>query len=413
MYTLDFHLMQEIPPVPRTNTPVSKLTLISAVATVGTLSLSAIAYATPVITSVTGSVTQGGTITITGSGFGVKSPAKPYLWAPMNGNMNPSSLGVIQSWASSAQLTYQANCGPASGTGCAAGTPSNGSTANEWTAAIYSPSASGNGSSDWNSYSAATYVYRKSKRNFAYVNNGSTNVKLIRMWGTSSSQFLVYPDFYWSVFNGRIGVEQVPQNSTNDYTMPTATVLSAMGPVNSWYSEEYEIRSNSGPTAADGDFRIAINGGSDLVQFPNYQWENNTITLKTASGSGGDGTMKVLYPVHFVYENGGNWLPAATGSQYFAADVYADTTWARVMVGNSPTFSATSDREIQIPVSWSNGTITAQVNINAFPAGQKMYLFVVDGTEAASPGYLITAGSTGTTSTPPTTPDPPSNVTVK
>ena len=80
MYTLDFHLMQEISPVPRTNTPVSKLTLISAIATVGTLSLSAIAYATPVITSVTGSVTQGGTITISGTGFGVKSPAKPYLW---------------------------------------------------------------------------------------------------------------------------------------------------------------------------------------------------------------------------------------------------------------------------------------------------------------------------------------------
>jgi len=324
--------------VPRTNTPASKLTLISAVAAVGTLSLSSFAYATPpVITSVTGSVTQGGTITISGSNFGVKSPAKPYLWAPMNGSTNPSSLGVVQSWASMVQLSYQANCGPATGTGCAAGTPSNGTAANEWTAAIYSPSPSGSGN-DWNSYGQQTYVYRKSKRNFAYSNNGSTNVKLIRMWGTSASQFLVYPDFYWSVWNGRIGVEYVPPNSTIDYTMPNASISVAEGPVNQWYSEEYEIKSNSGPTTADGDFRVAINGGADLVSFPNSQWETNTITLKSpgsiaamasTGSSAGDGTMKLLFPVHFVYENGGPWLPAPSGSQYFTADVYADTTWAR------------------------------------------------------------------------------------
>ena len=397
--------------MPRTNTPVSKLTLISAVATVG--ALSATAHATPVITSVSGSVTQGGTITITGSGFGVKSPAKPYLWAPMNGNMNPSALGVVSAWAQPAtnEFTYTANCGPAAGTGCAAGIPANGTSADAWAIPIYSPSYYGSGN-DWNSYGQQTYVYRKSKRNFSYTNNGSTNVKLIRMWGTSSSQFLTYPDFYWSVFNGRIGVEQIPQISTNDFTMVPATVATAEGPVNQWYSEEYEVKSNSGPTTADGDFRVAINGGADLMSFPNYQWENNTITLKAASGSGGDGTMKVLYPVHFVYENGGNWIPAASGSQIWAADVYADTTWARVMVGNSPTFSATSDREIQIPVAWSNGSIQAQVNINAFPAGQKMYLFVVDSSENASVGYPITAGSTST-SAPTPVPDPPSNVTVK
>ena len=392
----------------RTNNPASKLTLISAIVTVGTLS--AIAHATPAITSVSGSVTQGGTLTISGSGFGVKSPAKPYLWAPMNGNISPSSLGVVQSWATAiTAFNYQAGCGPASGTGCAAGTVSNGVLANEWAMPIYSPSVSGSGN-DWNSYGQETYVYRKSKRNFSYTNNGSTNVKLIRMWGTSASQFLVYPDFYWSVFNGRIGIEYVPQNSTNDYTMPTATVSVAEGPVNQWYSEEYEIKSNSGPTTADGDFRIAINGGADLVSFPNTQWEANTITLKTASGAAGDGTMKVLYPVHFLYENGGNWLPAASGSQYWTADVYADTTWARVMVGNSPVFNQATDREIQIPVQWSSGSIQVQVNINAFPAGQKMYLFVVDSSENASPGYAITAGTATTAATP--VPDPPSNVTV-
>jgi hypothetical protein len=400
--------------VHRPNSPASKLTLISAIVAVGTFA--SMAHATPVVTSVSGSVTQGGTLTIAGSGFGSKSPAQPYFWAPMNGNMNPSSLGVLQSWATTptSEFTYTAGCGPAPGTGCAAGIPANGSSADEWAIGIYSPSYYGSGN-DWNSYGQKTYVYRKSKRNFSYTNNGSTNVKLIRVWGTSSSMINYYPDFYWSVYNGRIGVEDVPQNGANDYTMPAATVTVAEGPVNQWYSEEYELASNSTATSADGDFRIAINGGPDLVSFPNTQWEQNTITMKTASGSGGDGTMKLLYPVHFLYENGGNWIPAASGSQYFTADVYADTTWARVMIGNSPTFSATTDREIQIPVQWSAGSIQVNVNVDAFPAGQKMYLFVVDSSENASVGFPITAGSSSssTSSTTPVSPDPPSDVTVQ
>jgi hypothetical protein len=396
----------------RSSTPLYKVALISAIGAIGTFS--SIGFAAPVITSVSGSVTQGGTLTISGSGFGTKSPAQPYLWAPMNGDLNPSSLGVMKSWASITSLNYQAGCGPAANTGCAAGTPSDGVTTNRWAAAVYSPSHFGSGN-DWNSYGQKSYVYRKSKRTFAYSNNGSTNVKTFRVWGTSATAFLAYPDFYWSVYNGRIGIEGIPQNSTNDYTMSSTTVSTAMGPVNKWYSEEYALSSNTSATSSDGDFRVDINGGADLVSFPNNQWERNSITLKTASGYQGDGTMKVLYPVHMLIESGGNWIPAPSGSQYFTADVYADTTWARVMVGNSPTFNQTTDREIQVPVQWSSGSIQVNVNVNAFPTGQQMYLFVVDSNGNASPGFPIKAG-TSTSGTPtPTTPvpDPPGNVTVQ
>ena len=395
--------------MPRANLPISGPAVILAITAVGTTG--SVPDAAPLITSVSGSVTQGGTLTISGSGFGTKSPAQPYLWAPMSNDLNPSSLGVIKSWARIGALNYQPGCGPAPNTGCAAGAPSDGMNTNQWAAAIYSPSYYGSGN-DWNSYGQKSYVYRKSKRTFSYSNNGSTNVKMFRMWGTSPTQFLVYPDFYWSVYNGRIGIEGIPQNGTHDYTMPSTTINTAMGPVNQWYSEEYALASNTGAATSDGDFRIAINGGTDLVSFPNNQWERNSITLKVDSGSQGDGTMKVLYPVHMIVESGGNWIPAPTGSQYFAADVYADTTWARVMIGNSPLFNQTTDREIQIPVQWSSGSIQVNVNINAFPAGQQMYLFVVDSNGNVSPGLPISAGtaSGGPTAT---VPDAPSNVTVK
>lgn len=375
----------------RTSALTSKLTILSAIGAIGTLF--SVAQATPVITGVSGNISQGTVITISGSGFGTKSPAQPYLWAPMDGSFSPSPLGVVTSWAQIGQLAYQSGCGPAPGTGCAVGTPSDGVNPNNWTAAIYSPSyysASGN---DWNSYGQETYVYRKSKKTFTYFNDPTKNVKLIRMWGTSSTQFLTYPDFYFSGSNGRLDAEEVPKNGTNDYTMPPATLQIAEGPANQWYSEEFEIKSNSAPTTADGDFRMAVNGGPWLVQFPNTQWELNTLTLKTASGYGGDGTMKVLYPIHTMVENGGGGtlLPTVAGSEYYAADVYADTTWARVMIGNSPVFDATTDREIQIPSQWADGSIQAYVNINSFPAGQAMYLFVVDADGNASAGYPLVA----------------------
>jgi hypothetical protein len=335
-------------------------------------------------------------LTISGSGFGIKSPAKPYLWAPMNESLSPSPLGVIRSWATIAQLAYQNGCGPAPNTGCAAGTPSDGVHANKWTAAIYSPSHYSSSGADWNSYGQEIYIYRKSKKSFSYYNDHTKNVKNIRIWGTSSSQFLTRPNFSFGIWNGRIGTAGIPQNGTLDYTMPPATLRIAQGPVNQWYSEEFEIKSNSGPRTADGDFRLAINGGPWLCRFPNRQWEENTLTLRTATGYSGDGTMKILYAVHMVVENGGPWVPTAPGSQYFAADVYVDTTWARVMIGNSPVFNRVTDREVEIPFRWTNDQIQAYANVDSFPAHQHMYLFVIDADGHASAGYpLVTSPGAG------------------
>ncbi len=346
----------------------------------------------PVITSVSGTLAQGAVLTIVGFGFGKKSPAKPYLWAPMTKSLKPSPLGVIKSWASIAQLAYQNGCGPAPGTGCAAGTPSDGVHANRWTAAIYSPSHYSASGKDWNSYGQRTYVYRKSKKTFSYYGDPTKNVKDIRIWGTSRSQFLTYPDFAFGVWNGRVGAEYVPRNGPLDYTMPPAKLRIAQGPVNKWYSEEFEIASNSGPTTADGDFRLAVDGGPWLCHFPNRQWEENTLTLKAPRGYRGDGTMKILYPIHMVVESGGPWVPTAAGSQYFAADVYVDTTWARVMIGNSPDFTRATDREIEIPFQWNDDHIRVYENINSFPRRQPMYLFVVDAKGHASSGYPLVAG---------------------
>jgi len=80
-------------------------------------------------------------------------------------------------------------------------------------------------------------------------------------------------------------------------------------------------------------------------------------------------------------------------------DAYLDTTLSRVVLANKPVLSQATIIENQIPSSWSDGSITATVNLGQFTQGQTAYLFVVDasGTPSAH-GLVVSAG--GTVATP-------------
>jgi len=122
----------------------------------------AMSFGAPAVVSVGGPATDGTSIVISGRGFGQKSPAKPYLWAPMDGSIAPSPLGVVTSWNSTGQMSYAASCGTGGG-GCMQGATSNGVGTNDWAASVLSPE-----SADWNAYGQESYIYRKSKRTFDY-----------------------------------------------------------------------------------------------------------------------------------------------------------------------------------------------------------------------------------------------------
>jgi hypothetical protein len=96
------------------------------------------------------------------------------------------------------------------------------------------------------------------------------------------------------------------------------------------------------------------------------------------------------------YNNPTNW-------RYFA-DVYVDTSWARIVLANSSSLSTATIKEMQIPSAWANGSITATVNLGKFSSGQTTYLFVFDSDGVSnSTGYQVTiGGSTPTILSSPT-----------
>lgn len=104
----------------------------------------------------------------------------------------------------------------------------------------------------------------------------------------------------------------------------------------------------------------------------------------------GAGAMNANYVVHFVKAN----ATLTSSDRVWVDDVYVDTTWARVMLGNASTLSASTRIEPQIPSAWSTSGVTVTVNTGTFAANETAYLFVVDSTDATSSGYPLTLGGT-------------------
>lgn len=86
-------------------------------------------------------------------------------------------------------------------------------------------------------------------------------------------------------------------------------------------------------------------------------------------------------------------------------DIYIDNSWARVEIGDQPTYSACTHREIQIPQAiWNDGQLQINVNQGSFADNSTAYLYVVDENgEVNISGYPVTLGA-GTDITAPSAP---------
>jgi hypothetical protein len=128
-----------------------------------------------------------------------------------------------------------------------------------------------------------------------------------------------------------------------------------------WHHLQFEYQESSSRGRADGIMRVQVDG--KLVDAI-----TNLITRCAASD-----TPKRVSLLGF-YNSWGSY-PVFS---YWQDDSYIDRTWARVELGDSPTYTSCRHREIQVPLAWSHDAITITVNEGAFEDGQPAYLFVVD-----------------------------------
>lgn len=94
-----------------------------------------------------------------------------------------------------------------------------------------------------------------------------------------------------------------------------------------------------------------------------------------------------------------------SNGQCYYDDVYVATgagAQARVEVCNNATYTSATNCAIATPTSWGDTSITATVRGGSFTTGTA-YLFVIDSSGAASSGYEVTIGGSGTPSVPTAT----------
>ncbi len=341
-------------------------------------------WATPVIQGVSGALNHKASITITGSGFGSKPTAAPLVYDDATGSNIlelwdgawPNEVGQYNtayhlpmrniSLPHSHDTQYIAGC-HATNLGAYSG------------------------------YDVMFFKTVKSKPSYIYAAwyqraddawhfGGDNNFKTFDYSEganpyADNSWYTVYgPPHPGSVTDGAqwvteagTGLTSPDQNGHNAWWGPAVNPMAGK-----WSKIEIQVKISSG---TDG-YVYVFENGSKVVNYhgttDTYNGSERTIAI------GGYGRMQ-------GYTN--NW-------RYYD-DVYVDTSLARVVLADKPSLADATIIEVQIPSSWSDGSISATVNLGKFTQGQTVYAFVVDATGTPSAqGVAVTVGGTSTSMQP-------------
>ena len=300
----------------------------------------------PVISAVSGTVSHGSSLQISGSGFGSKSTAAPLKWDTFeNGTDNTALSG----WSLSA-------------------TP-DGTRVPRYSTLRRRPNSNLSARADfsngnWGSNFAITgtplpRVYLDAWYYYQPASPYSRNHKLFRIHSNTDS-----PNLYYNLYcaTGYSHLSQDGVSGGNYHYWPW------IGPeyfAGKWVHLQVYLEESS-PGVDDGTALMWIDGVLWVNQVRNFRTRDsstnwNSIYLGNYVGHGSDASC------------------AASGDAWtFWDDVYIDTTPARIEIGDASTYSATRHREIQIPSAWSSSAISITLNRGGFSSLDGKYLYVTD-----------------------------------
>lgn len=141
-------------------------------------------------------------------------------------------------------------------------------------------------------------------------------------------------------------------------------------PRDSWYRVELYIKESSDVDVRDGSFVWRVHNQSNTIN--TLQNWNGTIITRETGGS----QMRYI-----VFQNYWGNISSGTGTKekVYIDDIFIQTgTQARVEIGDAANFDNCVQREIQVPITWSDTSITVTVNRGSFDPCQTYYLYIVD-----------------------------------
>ena len=343
--------------------------------------------ANPTVTTTTGNWADGQTVTIIGTNFGTKTVPAPLVWDDATGS------NILTNWRQ--VLPNAISEAPSENTNYRTA-PFNG---------ISGPHAR-----------APKFIGGLHKRTGFYTGD---NVVLEKQFTPGSGWLYVYfwtmrdPTFKFCGSPGVSGCSVIPDDNWKDgwydqtaetYTGsgwhieadPKATSCSSTG---NWQWHIYDNADvcNAECNTVSGDDSTYGGTRGTPCDWRLVEWRYKLVPSATADAfqvfENGVRQMNVTGYTDATFTGSSRYISIGgfsravsdTNWRYFA-DVYVDTTPARVLLCRNPTISATDHGVCypQIPTAWSDTSITVTVNQAEFQGGTTAYLYVYNGSELVS-----------------------------
>lgn len=360
------------------------------------------ASAAPTVTQASGTFNHRAIVTITGAGFGTKATAAPLVWDDATGT------NVLSKW--SGYWPTNALFGPGT-------TPNPGGNMQYMSAPVL----------------GANPPHNRTGRYLTGLHGSCGNAltgQNVAVWKNFTKVEGGYIYFSWyNYVNPGWGFTGGMSPADGNFKIFGYSVQGSIYELpNNWYISQWDGAGRGLYSATATNYETIINDDSSpasgLTQLSGQvfqkaminplggAWVKQEVLIKVSTGAGflkmwENGFQNVNY-------TGGTDAYPGTGrsagiggfarscenpnNRRYFADIYMDTSAQRVMLGNAPTYAASTIREMQIPTSWADGSINVTVNLGKFSLGQTAYLFVFDatGTENAT-GIPVTVGADGLT----------------
>jgi len=317
-------------------------------------------YAAPVVSSVSGKLEPGQALTISGTGFGTKSTAAPLLFDTFESGSNGASVGqssaVVGKWdsGSGSELVKYSTASPRSGKV---------STLHDFKQS-YNISLAKNGS--------FPTLYMSFWFKVDLADRRSRNFKLWRLYGDNDRLQMAWVYMCDSIVLSR-------QDDNAGFAQ------------NFWNGQQYTpgqwhhvqlVMKESDPSVANGTIQHFIDSKS--------QGSNSTAVQTRYSQA----RFSQLRIGHYWATDAIDSCSSSTGAKVYIDDVYVDTSWARVELGNASTYAQSTQREVLVPTSWGGSKVEVTVPVNGFTAGQTAYLYVTDQNNVTqSAGFPVVVGA--------------------
>jgi hypothetical protein len=317
---------------------------------------------------------DGGTLTLAGSGFGSKATPGPLVFEKFDGGRLTSTL---TNNATGGEMTYSSEVVRPRRTHAAkADYSKNSGSDGQWCSWQYNQGTAPRWYVSWRVYLPATWHWGEDA--YGGSDDGLANIKIIRFFPTGSNYTNIdavlhaYDNYNWKrAYEHESGNDEAYINGVPWFNETFS--------LEAWHHFRTEFGENSGLDARDGVFKIWVDQTKIL---------EDTAVQTNVSGDSSGYQLKRPYVIGMWDSWGysGGSMPA-----YFA-DIVVDESWARVELGDAPTWEACTNLEYQPATAWSDGAITCTVNLGAFSDGQPLWAFVTDEHGRRSAGQALEGG---------------------